>query len=75
MTQQFRKLGHLTICLAQDSRMVLSTHAAGRNCSTARLIITLPLIDVTFVADFVPEFILLLEKSFSSIEFVYNKTK
>ena len=33
---------------------------------------TLPSVDVTFVADFVPEFILLLEKSFSSIEFVYN---
>ena len=32
----------------------------------------LPLIDVTFVADLVPGFIFLLEKSFSSIEFVYN---
>ena len=33
---------------------------------------TLPLIDVTFVADFVPESKFLLEKLFSSIEFVYN---
>ena len=33
---------------------------------------TLPLIDVTFVADFVPEFIVPLEKLFSSIVFVYN---
>ena len=33
---------------------------------------TFPLIDVTFVADFVPEFIFLLEKLFSSIVFVYN---
>ena len=33
---------------------------------------TFPLIDVTFVADFVPGFIFLFEKLFASIVFVYN---